>query len=129
MDFDKMVNIMKFDKILNKYDDKFKYYRDYLHNIKKDKFKILIDNNQLMCECNTTYNVGSVLTHLEKDDKGRFIDNMHNNYKKNKIKYLERKVYKNYIKRNLIIDKYFLINKYRDGKIKRFSTAITRFIK
>ena len=101
---------MEHDKIFQKYNRKFQKYRDALDNIKKNRVNVLIINDiSIKCECNNSFSVGEVLVHIDKDENNIYINKIHGQYIKNRTKQLEYKVYNNYIKKNLINDKYFLI--------------------
>jgi len=92
---------MEFDPKLNKYDKLFIKYSDEISNLSQNRYNVLFNNNQFRCGCNLSFKIEDIDKH--KDEK------YHKWFVKEELQRLKLLQYEYYIKRNRIIDKYFLI--------------------
>ena len=89
-----------FDKKLEKLEQQFTDSADDVYNISKNRFKLLFNEGTFSCECQQTI--------LYKDLENHHLDKFHKYYIKDQLKYLKERNYFYYIKRNKLMDKYFL---------------------
>jgi len=94
---------MDFDKKLQKYEHKFTDISDKITNLIKNRYNVLFNGNQVKCECNTSFLINDLNIHYK--------DKYHKYYIKDELKRLKLLQYIYYIKRNRLMDNYFLNNK------------------